>query len=76
MELFSVQEIAKQYKISDQTLYAALHRGDLTAECRVGRQWRFTQQSIIRYLSKSKSRPPKSGRGQGGSGGETVGIVS
>lgn len=61
MEKFTLEEVAKEFKVSDDTIMRAIAKGHLNG-LKVGRQWRFTREQLeayevkrtVSYLSKRK----------------------
>lgn len=51
MEVYTVEEVAKMLKISDQTVRALIRSGELPAK-RVGRVWRIKKTDFEEYMSK------------------------
>jgi excisionase family DNA binding protein len=54
MTTFTVEEIAKSLKISEQTVRNLIKRGALKA-IRVGGQFRVTKEELDRYLQKQST---------------------
>ncbi len=49
------QEVAALLRVTRETIYDLLHRGDLAA-VRVGRLWRIRPEAIARYLERPGTR--------------------
>jgi putative molybdopterin biosynthesis protein len=51
-EVYTIEEVAKILKVSEETVRRLIASGDLDAR-RVGRQYRITRESINKFLGRS-----------------------
>jgi excisionase family DNA binding protein len=58
MTVYTVQEVSKQLKVSDDTIIKLITNKQLTAS-KVGRQWRINETDLLTFFKK-KSTNPKS----------------
>lgn len=53
--LFTVEELAQEFRVTPRTIYAWIADGKL-AGSRVGRRWLFTEKQVSDFLSASESK--------------------
>lgn len=51
-EVFTIEEVAKILKVSEETVRRLISNGELEAR-RVGRQYRITREAINKFLGRS-----------------------
>ena len=59
--IFDIAETARFLKVSEQTVYKLLRRGDIAA-AKVGREWRILKPAVIEFLRQGNKPARKAGR--------------
>ena len=54
-EYYSVKELAEHWKVQPRTIQREVRRGEITT-LKVGRQFRFTGESILEYKLRNRIR--------------------
>jgi putative molybdopterin biosynthesis protein len=57
-DIYTLQEAAHMLRVSDDTMYRAIKRGEIEAQ-KVGRQWRIDGQDLYNRPSQSRSNRQK-----------------
>ncbi len=58
MAKFTLQEVAKEYKVSEKTIIKQVEKGDLQG-IKIGWLWRFTQDQLDEWQNKRTVSYPK-----------------